>query len=197
MVSDPARVEEMAKQREQLARYAEWAEAQGTDELPVHLDTYMRPEQVLRLNWLKQWSLPRVLEVGCSWGYVLAHLDPQGVGVDINPHLVTLARFLAPEARFETANATALPFDDATFATVVLAEVLEHLDWEDVPVAITEAKRVGGQVLATIPNPIYGKSGAESFKHRWLLTVPKQEALNALLGPGIPVGPFLAYRWQG
>ena len=194
MEGDATDAADAIAQRDQLARWAKWADEEGTDELPVHFDTYMRPEQVLRLNWLKQWSLPRVLEVGCSWGYVLAHLDLQGIGVDINPHLVTLARFLAPDARFETADATSLPFGDSTFATVVLAEVLEHLDWEDVPIAIAEAKRVGGQVLVTLPNPSHEESGAKSFKHHWLLTPPKQEALNALLGPGVPVGPFLAYR---
>jgi 2-polyprenyl-3-methyl-5-hydroxy-6-metoxy-1,4-benzoquinol methylase len=190
MNADEARI-----QREQLARWTKWATEEGTAELPVHLGTYMRPDQVQRIEWLVRQAVAPVLEVGCSWGYVLAHLDPNGVGIDINPRLVELSRILSPEATFETANATTLPFGDGTFKTVVLAEVLEHLPWESVPEAISEAKRVGGgYVLATVPNPSYEASHAESFKHRWLLTPEKQIAMNAMLGPGVPVGPFLCYR---
>ena len=188
--------EEARQQRDQLARWTKWARDEGTDELPVHLSTYMREEQRQRLTWLQRWFVPPFLEVGCSWGYIMAHLCPESAGCDINPRLVELAQFLAPERDIRVADARNLPYSVGAFATVVLAEVLEHLSWpDDVLQAIVEAKRVAyRQVLVTIPNPSYQASGALSFKHKWLATPEAQETLNGWLGPGIPVGPFLCYR---
>ncbi len=187
--------DEARAQRDQLDRFTRWAREEGTDELPVHIGTYMRPEQVLRLEWLKRWSQGVTLEVGCSWGYVLAYVNGS-VGCDINPKLVELASIMAPERQFDLADARKLPYEDRQFDTVILAETIEHLPWIDgVVAAINEAKRVTErQVLVTIPNPAYEDSGATSFKHHWLATPPKQMELNLMLGPGVPVGPFLCYR---
>ncbi len=168
------------KQREVLERHAQWVADEGGMELPVLLDTYAKPAQIARINWLKERAHGTVLDVGCSWGYVLAQVEGHA-GVDINPHLLDMARLLAPQREFTCADARNLPMHAKTFDTVILAETLEHLPWiEGVAQAIGEATRIARKrVLVTVPSP--STSEAESFKHMWLAGSEEQAALKRLL----------------
>lgn len=176
-----------ARQEELLRRHEEWVAKEGGLELPVLLSTYMRPEQRRRVEWLQSVSVGKVLEVGCSWGYVSALLDAEAA-VDVNPHLIDLARLLAPERRFEVADARALPFSYASFTTVILSEVLEHLPWPGgVGKAIAEAcamvdwRTEGARVVITVPHE--DAPEADSFKHMWVNDADHQQVLRRLLGP--------------
>ena len=52
----------------------------------------------------------KVLEVGCATGHLLATLRPaEGLGVDLSPEMVHLARQRHPELRFEVGEAMDLP----------------------------------------------------------------------------------------
>lgn len=183
------------QQREVLERHHQWVAEEGGMELPVLLDTYYRPEQVARVEWLKARAVGDVLDVGCSWGYVLAHLDGKA-GVDINPHLLDMARLLAPQREFICADARTLPIVDNAYDTVILAETLEHLTWPDgVVMAVGEAKRIARQkVLVTVP--YHSTEEAVSFKHRWLLGPSEEEYLGAMLGASTAeaIGGFICYE---
>lgn len=83
-----------------------------------------------------------VLDIGCRKGELREHLPEEGhyVGLDLAPPADVIASAEDP-----------LPFDDASFESVVLADVLEHLN--DPHRALDEAMRVGRRsVVVLLPN---------------------------------------------
>ena len=92
-----------------------------------------------------------VLDVGCGVGVLtdlLASLGYYATGVDTDEHL--MSRMVAPH---RVASIAALPFDDASFDSVIASEILEHL-----PVTVYEAGRAElarvarSAVVVTVPN---------------------------------------------
>jgi SAM-dependent methyltransferase len=174
--------EKATEQRKQLQSYLRWVVEEGGVEGPVRLDTFMRPEQIERVGWLAKNSAGQILEVGCTWGFVLAAVGGHA-GVDINPANVRLARILAPDRTFLEMNALDLSyFHSDSFDTIILAEVLEHLPFDKIPVAVAEARRLlrpGGRILVTIPVDEH----AHSFKHQWFLNNENRAEFMAFFGP--------------
>jgi 2-polyprenyl-3-methyl-5-hydroxy-6-metoxy-1,4-benzoquinol methylase len=156
------------RQQQQYKRFEAWARDESTEERPVQLSTYMEPIQQARIQWLSDNCLGTIVEVGCSWGYVLAKCGGQ-CGIDINPRLVELATALNRDARFLAGDARDVPLTDQSFDTVLLTEILEHVTLEDVPKVLTEAIRIARQrILITIPMGDHDTKEAICFKHRWL-----------------------------
>tara|TARA_B100000214_G_scaffold375264_1_gene360880 strand:- start:1502 stop:2125 length:624 start_codon:yes stop_codon:yes gene_type:complete len=100
---------------------------------------------------LHQQNVSSVLDLGCSHGYAVAALWKKGIqanGVDIAPTAIKLASKVRGQGRcgedpcFQTANATALPFRNKHFSTLISTDVLEHLAPQDVDNAILEMIRV-------------------------------------------------------
>ena len=164
-------------QREQLGTYLRWVREEGGLEGPVRLDTYMQQRQRDRIAWLAQNVEGSILEVGCSWGYVLASVGGH-MGVDINPELVVLARILAPSREFHTGDARDLFFIKDQYDTVILAEMLEHIPFEEVPKAIDEARRVcRKKILITVPVD----ENVASVKHVWATSPERIRDLKRML----------------
>jgi ubiquinone/menaquinone biosynthesis C-methylase UbiE len=70
----------------------------------------------------------RVLEIGCGNGDVLAALRPAvGVGVDVSPAMVDLARRKHPHLRFEQAAAETLELRDGPFDYIVMSDLVGFL----------------------------------------------------------------------
>jgi hypothetical protein len=111
---------------------------------------YNKPHQRKRLEWLKKNSKGRILEVGCSTGYILDYVGGH-VGIDIDKTRLNRARRLRPHLNFQYADASHLPFKDKEFDSVLVPEVLEHVPYEKAKEIVQEALRVGKQVLITIP----------------------------------------------
>jgi ubiquinone/menaquinone biosynthesis C-methylase UbiE len=103
----------------------------------------------------------RVLDVGSATGAIAHFLSTLGcetVGVDLSERGVARARERFPGLRFEVADASALPFGDASFDKVVAADVTEHLGEETLRGALREARRVlvpGGTLSIHTPNPLH------------------------------------------
>jgi 2-polyprenyl-3-methyl-5-hydroxy-6-metoxy-1,4-benzoquinol methylase len=186
-----------------MQKFLAWKEAQGSQELPVQLLTYLKPEQQARVAWLRAQVFGRVLEVGCSWGFVLLSVTAANpntalwtgqhhVGVDLTEWNVLLASILASQDSyfFLQMDARNLNLTRGTYNTVILAEVLEHLDWpQDVRRAVDEAIRVlrpGGRLLITIPDGRQDSDEACSFKHHYLFEkAHAQELLSWMPGASL------------
>lgn len=81
----------------------------------------------------------RVLEVGCGTGELLAATRPaRGVGVDLSPEMVRLARERYPEFDFRTGDAETLPVSE-TFDYILCSDILGNL-W-DVQAALHQIRR--------------------------------------------------------
>ncbi len=96
----------------------------------------------------------RLLDVATGPGYVATRAAERGaepVGVDFSETMLAYARARAPGVEFVRGDATALPFEDASFDAFVAAFLLLHLGTPER--AVTEAARVlrpGGRAAFTV-----------------------------------------------
>jgi SAM-dependent methyltransferase len=101
----------------------------------------------------------RVLDLGCAAGAITHYLSTFGaepVGIDFEPLAIERARELFPGLRFEVADATQLPFADASFDKAVAADFVEHIEDDTFVAMCTELRRVlvpGGLFAIYAPNP--------------------------------------------
>lgn len=86
---------------------------------------------------LSRWLSGRILDVGCGIGDMLRY-SPGAVGVDVNPHNVAICQ--ADGLTVEVMPPDRLPFEPACFDSVVLDNVLEHI--EDPRPLLAEIHRV-------------------------------------------------------
>jgi SAM-dependent methyltransferase len=69
----------------------------------------------------------RVLELGCGTGAILDSLKPSyGLGIDLSPEMVAVARQKRPHLRFEVGDVEHLSLSDS-FDYVVMVDLVEHL----------------------------------------------------------------------
>jgi ubiquinone/menaquinone biosynthesis C-methylase UbiE len=113
-------------------------------------------DKLIELLGIERMEKPRILEVGCSTGYITRHVaqkfDCEIVGVDISEILIELAReeserLNLANASFERASAESLPFVDSSF-DIVYGEAITALVSDPVMV-LKEYRRVlkkGGKV---------------------------------------------------
>ena len=121
------------------------------------------PWTQLRLDAVRDLVDPRlddrILDLGCAAGAITHYLSTFGcdvTGVDLEPLAIMKARGLFPGLRFEIANATDLPFADASFDKAVAADFVEHVDAETFRQVCGETRRVlavGGTFALYAPNP--------------------------------------------
>ncbi|MDJ0418903.1 methyltransferase domain-containing protein [Rhodococcus opacus] len=108
----------------------------------------------LRARSIELLAAPRgatVLDVGCGAGRAVAEMTEQewdGLGIDLDEHMLAIARRRWPHCRFEKADAASLPFADHSVRGY-RAEKVFH-DIADPTAALTEAHRVltpGGRIV--------------------------------------------------
>ena len=95
------------------------------------------------------------LEMGCGEGNNLVRLAPslRLFGIDMFPRKLHFASSQVPAARLAAADATKLPFADASFASVFIRDLLHHVPEPER--ALHEAVRVlepGGRLCLLEPN---------------------------------------------
>jgi SAM-dependent methyltransferase len=126
---------------------------------------YAAPYQQARVAALVAMCNGSVLEVGCGTGYIARRIVQAGhavTGLDASLIAVERARIAGVEA--VEGWAENIPFDDHSFDTVLLADVLEHL--VDPGRALSEACRVArALVLASLPT--FPPHAADPM-HRWI-----------------------------
>jgi SAM-dependent methyltransferase len=127
---------------------------------PAHLNPHWRASELRRIQFLlRKLELKsgyKVLDVGCGSGW-LSHqalkYDVNIVPIDIGLSGVKSARDRYPHVRhFHVGDLYELPFLDAVFDSLVLSEVLEHI--ENVFDALKESSRVikeGGHLMISVP----------------------------------------------
>jgi SAM-dependent methyltransferase len=127
---------------------------------------------------------PAVLDLGCGLGGYTKALAERGLdvrGIDVSPEYVERARSLGVEV--DLYDGGRLPYDDASFDTVAMLEVLEHL--EDPAALLHDARRVSRRgVLVSVPNSTqdFGKVPLEfshmlDVDHRQWFTVDSLDTL--------------------
>jgi SAM-dependent methyltransferase len=112
-----------------------------------------------RVKMLSSHLRPRmtVLELGCGTGTFTRELARSGadvIAIDVSPELLKIARAdnSAPNVHYQTENAYALSYPDATFDSVVGSSVLHHLEVEEALRNIYRVLKPGGTIFFTEPN---------------------------------------------
>ncbi len=136
--------------------YDQWAEAYATANAEGFFNTWYEKPAMLRL--LGDVTGHRILDAGCGSGPTTAALTQRGAdvsGFDLSAAMIEIARRNLPETDLRLHDlADPLPWDDATFDTVVASLVLHYLpDWTG---PLSELHRVltsGGRLLVSVNHP--------------------------------------------
>jgi SAM-dependent methyltransferase len=117
---------------------------------PVHPQWLVKRRGGRRLSWVSQLASGYVLDIGCAGGGVFSVLDKVDgyCGLDY-PATASGLYGTRPDI---FADAACLPLADASFDTVLMLDVLEHV--REPEAALAEASRVlrsGGRLLLIIP----------------------------------------------
>lgn len=90
-------------------------------------------------------GLGPVCDIGCGPGHVIHYLHQQGVqglGIDLSPRMVELARELSPDIEFRQGDMTALAVEDETWGGIIAWYSLIHIPREDIAEVLREFWRV-------------------------------------------------------
>ena len=121
----------------------------------------MRIEHLHRYLWASCGSQAgEWLDAACGSGYgtfLIASSGNRTTGLDVDPESVNLARETFRSAgenlEFSTGSVTALPFERASFDTIISFETIEHVDEPRLALAeFAKCLRADGRLLISSPN---------------------------------------------
>lgn len=121
------------------------------------------------INFIRKRAGKKILDFGCGLGGYSAKLTQLGfecTALDANEKYVQTAKSIKVDTRLQ--KGSRIEFPDGSFDTVIMVEVIEHL--EDLDPILSEVKRVArNNVLMTCPNcteePLLTKASL-LFEHR-------------------------------
>lgn len=135
----------------------------GYARLTPHSGLFNEPIQAERAGVIARRVKGTILDVGGGEGVVGEHYPSAPHIIDISSTRVERARERGHVA--SVGDARRLPFDDNSFDTVVLGEVLEHIG--DPGPAFAEAFRVARErVVVSLP-----LNGWEDISHKWRISL--------------------------
>jgi len=132
-------------------------------------DMYKIERMQHRLQWLKENSCGRIIEVGCATGYVLNYVNGH-VGIDTDRERLKVAKTRCPNLEFYLCDAQKIDFPDKFFDTVLLPEILEHMPFDKSIKVFEEAVRLGNCVIFTVPKAGGEEDRNKNPEHFWLAT---------------------------
>lgn len=146
------------------------------------------PTYIAKLAFVRQWlaALPpgtRVLDAGCGEGVLVEEFASRLriEGIDSN----------YSSERVRTGSLTDLPYADDSFDRAICLDVLEHLTFQEQPLALGELHRVlrrGGELLVSVPNLAHLQSRIHFLLLGRLIRTASEEK-----HPGDrPVGEYIA-----
>jgi ubiquinone/menaquinone biosynthesis C-methylase UbiE len=95
----------------------------------------------------------KLLDAGCGPGMWTEFFSGKGFhseGIDLSEGMITLAKKLVPDGKFQVMDMRKLKFENASFDAVCAAYSLCHIETKDVPAVLSEFARVlskGGLLL--------------------------------------------------
>ncbi len=100
----------------------------------------------------------KILDVGSGNGAIINHYRERGydvIGLEVSESSVSTASARFPQTKFLHYDGLHFPFEDSSYDTVLLNDVLEHISYEDIEQVLTEIKRVlkpNGVVYISVMN---------------------------------------------
>ena len=98
----------------------------------------------------------RVLDVGCSTGYLASRLQARGatvVGLELDERAAAEARHFCEAVHVGDVETMELPFEQASFDAIVCGDFIEHLrDPQTFLARIRPLLRINGQLVLSTPN---------------------------------------------
>lgn len=126
-------------------------------ELPSYLRLNERPHggHAIQLEMIGRAG--RVLDVGCSWGYLSREMLARGnssvVGMELDPELGERAREVCEQVLIGDVEEQELAFEPESFDAVLCGDVIEHLrDPEAFLRRLRPLLRPGGRLVVSTPN---------------------------------------------
>ncbi len=167
---------ERARLRERVAVYdalADWRERKAE-----HYAYYSA--QLQRLVRSMVAPNAKVLEVGCGLGDLLAAVKPgRGLGVDISPRMIEIARRRHPGLRFEVADVERDALPEGPFDVIIMSDMVGHLD--DIQRAFERVHgllRPEGRLIVTYYNFVWEPALKAAEKVGWKTPWPDQNWLS-------------------
>lgn len=116
----------------------------------------------------------RVLDVGCSSGYLARPLVAAGctvVGLEVDPDAAAAARDVCEDVLVGDVETMALPFEPGSFDVVLCGDLLEHLrDPGSFLARVRPLLRPGGRLVLTTPNIANWAMRLSLLAGRWRYT---------------------------
>ncbi|MFX0126217.1 MAG: class I SAM-dependent methyltransferase [Candidatus Hodarchaeota archaeon] len=117
-----------------------------------------RVEDINRCFSRKNHVPKKLLDIGFGNAAIAEFFIRKGVevsGIEVNENQVKMARERIPNGQFLLYNGTKIPFDDSSFDSIILNDILEHISYEDIEILLPEIKRVlkpGGFIYISVMN---------------------------------------------
>ena len=142
-----------SKESKEFTKYYQQERVTGTYDSQRERDAYRRRKRELELKCflelLDKKPKEKVLELGCSSGFLTKHLG-KVIAIDTSKGMLEIAHSKNKKSKCIYADMFEIPFKNNSFDKVVTMRVWNHLDRTDLIKAIRESKRVlkeGGYLI--------------------------------------------------
>ena len=142
-----------SKDAEKFTEYYKKSRVTGTYDKQREANKYRRIKRAVELKYflelINKQPKDKVLELGCSSGFLTKHLG-KVTPIDTSEEMLRIAHSKNPDAKCLPGDMFSMQFKDNTFDKVVTMRVWNHLDKNDLIRALKESKRVlkkGGYLI--------------------------------------------------